>query len=290
MAQEMKRYKDGKFKTRPGGRQSGGRWKNEQRRTWTDADGIKREGVFDAVGRKVPRQKAPHNEAIDVSPSDWYVADTYHPTQGMQMRCHLCGEWAYRTPLGVEWEDGANRIRWTAEAAGDEGGGFKSRRAVLWAMHVEKKDRFIARHELPHGPTAHVKAGSLARFGWPEYDYLREPERVSPPDLVGRRERPDPLKWDTDWIRWFRHQGQVWQMDPQSRIYVSKNGAKRCPRATLDEIAPPCRLLNPKRARAALEKGRRKKAITSRRDRDAETARQKLKRRQEEWDPNDPQF
>lgn len=62
-------------------------------------------------------------------------------------RCSGCGELASDVTFGVTFEAGAQAIRAAARADGDDGGGFRSRRAVLWAMRVLRLEAWYWRHQ-----------------------------------------------------------------------------------------------------------------------------------------------
>lgn len=62
--------------------------------------------------------------------------------------CELCQDRYDDWNAGVTWDDGVDLLRRAAQAAGDDGGGFRSRRPVLWAMRVVKMSRWLWRHRL----------------------------------------------------------------------------------------------------------------------------------------------
>jgi len=60
--------------------------------------------------------------------------------------CYSCGD-SYKDFRGpLDFASAADLIRRTAKAAGDMGGGFRSRRAVLWWMRVGKLDAWYLKH------------------------------------------------------------------------------------------------------------------------------------------------
>lgn len=63
-------------------------------------------------------------------------------------RCETCGERYEDFNAGVTWDDGVELLRRAAQAQGDDGGGFRSRGPVLWAMRAVKMSRWLWRHRL----------------------------------------------------------------------------------------------------------------------------------------------
>ena len=57
-------------------------------------------------------------------------------------KCHTCGETISEFKPGVKWEDGVQIVR----QQNGEGGGFRSRGPVLWAMHVQRLQLWFERH------------------------------------------------------------------------------------------------------------------------------------------------
>lgn len=54
----------------------------------------------------------------------------------------VCGARYKPSRFGLRWEDGVRLVR----GANGEGGGYRSRGAVLWALRVLKMDRWYAEH------------------------------------------------------------------------------------------------------------------------------------------------
>ena len=54
----------------------------------------------------------------------------------------VCGARYKSSRFGLRWEDGVRLVR----SANGEGGGYRSRGAVLWALRVLKTDRWWAEH------------------------------------------------------------------------------------------------------------------------------------------------
>ena len=63
-----------------------------------------------------------------------------------ETRCYACGGEYKRFRGSKGFADAADDLRRAAKAAGDEGGGFRSRGAVLWWMRVNKLDEWYLKH------------------------------------------------------------------------------------------------------------------------------------------------
>tara|TARA_Y100000310_G_C20462492_1_gene706034 strand:- start:560 stop:856 length:297 start_codon:yes stop_codon:yes gene_type:complete len=60
-----------------------------------------------------------------------------------EQRCEACGEEYSSFRCGVSWDDGVDAVR---QANIRNGGGYRSRGPVLWAMRVIKLDAWYLRH------------------------------------------------------------------------------------------------------------------------------------------------
>ena len=63
-----------------------------------------------------------------------------------ETRCRVCGERIEQWRAGITWEDGTQAIRDAAENQGIEGGGYRTRGPVLYAMHYLKLKAWWDRH------------------------------------------------------------------------------------------------------------------------------------------------
>ena len=61
-------------------------------------------------------------------------------------RCEGCGDLYRDHRSGATFSDAHQRIRSAALRDGDEGGGYRSRGPVLWAMRVLKAESWMMRH------------------------------------------------------------------------------------------------------------------------------------------------
>ena len=82
------------------------------------------------------------------------------------IRCHVCGEWMDDVSMGVGYGDGLELFRELNPWA--EGGGYRSRGPILWAMHVLKARRWMERHE---------DCGQLWPIDKQEFDTLSRQDR-----------------------------------------------------------------------------------------------------------------
>lgn len=99
-----------------------------------------------------------------------------------ETRCAVCGA-LYQAHRGTyDGHEAARRLRAAAKAAGDDGGGFRSRRAVLWWLRVLKLEDWF---------TAHLLCGGGWDFtaGRPHPLEDRKMERARLPAVV-------ELRWD----------------------------------------------------------------------------------------------
>lgn len=62
------------------------------------------------------------------------------------VRCLVCGARYERHRAGVDWTDAVQRLRAAARAEGDAGGGFRSRRPVLWTLRTLKLESWYQAH------------------------------------------------------------------------------------------------------------------------------------------------
>lgn len=56
--------------------------------------------------------------------------------------CLICGETYEEFEAGISWNDGVVLVR----SVNEEGGGYRSRGPVLWAMRVQKLQAWYERH------------------------------------------------------------------------------------------------------------------------------------------------
>jgi len=63
-----------------------------------------------------------------------------------ETRCRVCGERIDQWRAHITWEDGTRLIRQAAENQGIDGGGYRTRGPVLYAMHVLKQQAWWNRH------------------------------------------------------------------------------------------------------------------------------------------------
>ena len=198
-------------------------WDNERVRTVPSRgaqDGAPKgrpvQAKVDKLGRRLPEHRPVTNAEIKLpKPSEWYVQYTDHPKRGLELRCHLCGQWFhdYRTGFfqRVTFTAGHQRVRTANIKAGDRTGGHKTRRTALWAMHVIKSEDFVFAHQQSHGRYRQSWTG----LGWPIRD-LRSDERVSP--SPGHRVA-DPLDWQTTWKRWVKVGKKLYVWEPTLKRY-----------------------------------------------------------------------
>ena len=177
----------------------------------------KKEGL--QVGPK-PRRRGGGNmvnepDPLPEPPRDGpWIQYSEHPKDNMtELRCMVCGAW-YRDHRAGEfhkagYEDGVERVRSLAEAAGNEYGGYKTRGPVLWAMRVLKTGDYIASHYIYHGGT-----------GSQDYRKLKPWENIGTPgvkkesNMLGNEWPHDPL-WQ-DWegtILTYDERDDVWYDD-----------------------------------------------------------------------------
>ena len=97
----------------------------------------------DSVGwvrrRARAAQGVPVNARMDLP---WKQYPWIHEDEFSQIACRICGTTLREERFGVSWKDGEERIR----ALNRQGGGYRSRGPVLWAMHVIKFERFADQH------------------------------------------------------------------------------------------------------------------------------------------------
>lgn len=86
-----------------------------------------------------------------------WITIAEHPKKGAEYRCNICGTWYHQHRCGgyvaCSFSDGAQLIRSRAQAEGLEGGGYRSRGPVLWAMRTLKHADFFDTHTLEHDPS-----------------------------------------------------------------------------------------------------------------------------------------
>lgn len=81
-----------------------------------------------------------------MSPNPWIAAPTAPGPWVDEHRCEGCGERYDEYVAGITFDAAAHRLRQAAKAAGDEGGGYRSRGPVLWVMRCMKLEDWYMRH------------------------------------------------------------------------------------------------------------------------------------------------
>lgn len=105
-----------------------------------------------------------------------------------ERRCAVCGARYVDHRGSYDGQEAARRLRDAAKAAGDDSGGFRSRRAVLWWLRVLKLEDWYL---------AHLLCGSgwdpINRCPYPLED--RKMERARLPEVIDLRNEDRPDVW-----------------------------------------------------------------------------------------------
>lgn len=170
-----------------------------------------------------------------------YIRASEHPKRGDELRCMICGAWygdhTAGEFAGARWEDGVAAVRHAAQADGDDGGGYRSKGPVLWAMRTLKTHDFNMVHEAYHGGGQGI---DWRRLG--PWENVGVPGREDQSNNASYEQPDDPIwmvdadagvvYWDLHSLVWWDQDKQGWDCGTELR---AKRGTKKA--SELEKLA-----------------------------------------------------